>query len=252
MSQTLTTADMVADLQQRIPMGLDSNYCMAQINKAMRWIEQQGAFTWNVAYSDITVRQGTFWVDPADMPDQFDSGKPCTIYGQTFSSVYGSHGAEIPYVAPDRLALHELYHVRLPRGVFSVFTVVTNLGTVTLGPATDAYPDEVPFLLMAPSSALHTTEDCAYHFVYHQIPVVTLAAGPVYYPTPDPFDDLIVDLAEGEIKRIYQFGGWAEAIKKAQNSTLLLLDKYRSPKLEMAGITEQAKETQESQLKRAE
>ncbi len=78
------------------------------------------------------------------------------------------------------------------------------------------------------------------------------AASDVYFPSPDAFDDTIVDLAEAEVKRLYQFSMWADAQGKAQNSALLLLDKYRSPKLEMAGLQETAKETQESQLRKAQ
>lgn len=251
MSSQYTTAQLVAKIQQRIPMGLDPAYCMDKLNEAAQWIEQQGAFTWNIAYADVTVRAHTFWVAPGDMPAKFDAGKPVTVYGQTFSSAYGSFGAPVPYVAPDLIGLHQLYLLTLPAGVFSVFTVVTNLGTASPAPSPVPWPTEVPFLLFAPSVSLPSV-DVSYHCIYHQVPTISLTVGTDYYPTPNPFDILILDLTEAEIKRNYQLTGWEAAAQKAQNSTLLLLDKYRSPKREMAGITEQAKETQESQLQRAE
>lgn len=251
MSTTTTTAAMVAKLQQRIPMGLANAYCMDQLNQAFRWIEQQGAFTWNLAFSDVIVRAGTFFVAPADMPPRFDAGKPTTIYG--VPHFLTGQGAPIPYVAPETISQHQTFHVfgfsGSMAGVFSVFTIVTNLGTGQGG--TVAWPTEVPYILFAPSLSIPPV-DTTYHIVYHQIPLVALAEGVGFYPTPDPFDDLIVDLAEGEIKRIYNLTMWEAAIQKAQNSTLLLLDKYRSPRQELAGLTEQAKETQESQLKKAQ
>src|SRR6266568_3349047 len=97
MSQTLDTNTMIAQLQARIPMGLSSAYCMQELNKAWRWLEQQGAFVWNVRSTTVAVPlNGTTFPLPGDV----DMGKDMLL----FPTSLASYATAISYVPFDQVA----------------------------------------------------------------------------------------------------------------------------------------------------
>jgi len=237
MSTLLSTSTMVARLQQRIPMNLDGQFCMDKLNESYMWIEQQGAFVWNVKLATITlVALGTQVLAPTDM----DVGKPASIYPRLPIPGIVAATTEIPYVPMDEFSLHEIYHTPTMQGVFSVFTIYIPTGfyTILFAPQTNA-------------PIINTDYVVFYHMINPALST-PLTIGPNYFPTPDQFDTLLIDLAEAEIKRIYRLGGWAEALQKAQASASVELDKYRSPKRDLAGVQEQTKEVQEKSLNQAQ
>ena len=234
-----TTTQMVADLQQRIPMNLSSTYCMLRLNQAYQWIEQQGAFVWNILRDSITL--GAL-ATSCDVPDTMDVGKPWSIY--PWIDVVPGHEppicAEIPYVPMDEIANHQIYHLPTTPTLFSCHTLTNSGGLYKFRFAPSAAADVTPVPFMI-------------HF--HQInPAIStpLTVGASKFPTPPAFDQVIVDLAEAEVRRIYRLSGWSDNIAKAQASAQLELDKYRSPKRDLAGLTEQSKEVQEKQLNQAQ
>lgn len=244
----------------KVPLNLATSFIDDRIFEAYRWIEQQGAFTWNVVTANLTIRNGTFFIDPTDMPGgsnqptvvPIDVGKPIVIYGSTSPS-YTPGRVQIPYVSPDKIGLHQLYHTPAVAGFFSCFTIITNAATVGFVSSGSAWPSNTPYIQFAPSNAA-VGADSLVHVVYHQQPKMTLAnfgANTNFFPTPDAFDDLIVNLAVAFIKEIYSLMGGNESVQKAQAQISQLLDKYRTDKKYMEGLMAEANEAQETQAQGA-
>ena len=232
-SGLLSTNQMIADLQQRIPMGLSSTYCMSKLNYAYQWIEQQGAFTWNISRGAVVLSAGTAITDA---PDDLDPGKPWSLYPHE-AGEFEAVATEIPYCPVEDLALHQIYHLDPIPGVFSVVTMVNDSGNYRFR--------------FAPIAATDVSNNHNFTVYYHKINPILLSPltpGSATFPTPPAFDQSIVDIAEADIKRIYGLMGGDTALSKAQASAALLLDKYRSPKRDLAGLSEQSKEAQEHQI----
>lgn len=235
MSLLYTTTQLVAQLQARLPMGLASQYCMDQLNQAYQWLEQQGAFVWNITNGTVSLPLSSAVVD---CPVDLDPGKVVSLYPQITASVIPI-SAELPYVPVDELANHQIYHLPIQAGVFSCYSIINQLGIYRFR-----------FAPVTAVSAAATTFILYYHRLNSAM-LTPLAIGADYFPTPNAFDIMLVDLAESEIKRIYSLSGFDTALAKAQASAALALDKYRSPKRDLAGLTEQTKEVQEKQLGQA-
>lgn len=236
-----TTNQMVSDLQQRIPMGLSSTYCMLRLNQAYQWIEQQGAFVWNITrQAPLTLVAASAHMDT---PDDMDVGKPASIY--PYDGGVTALYAEIPYKEMDELANQQIFHLPSQEGVFACWTLVNQVGDWKIRFA------PLDAITSPPSPA----NDVLFVIYYHKISSAITTppvAGSATYPTPSAFDQTIVDLAEAETRRLYQLAGWTNALSKAQASALVLCDKYRSPKRDLAGLSEQGKEVQEKQLNQAQ
>jgi len=244
---------MEALVSAKVPMNLTTSFIDDRIFEAYRWIEQQGAFLWDVVNTDVVVRSGTFFVAPADMPTNppVDVGKPIIIYGSTSPS-YLPGRVQIPYVSPDKIGLHQLYHTPTIAGFFSCFTIITSAADVGFGPTgSSPWPDNVPYIQFAPSAAIPGS-DMSFHCIYHQQPIMNVAnfgSSSNFFPTPDAFDDLIVNLAVAFTKEMYGLMGADDAIKKSQAQISQLLDRYRSDKLFAEGLMAEASQAQETQAK---
>jgi len=225
MSSTLSFGDMVALLQQRIPMGIQSAYCKDRLNESYRWIAQQDSFMWALRRTTVTVNATT--VD-FQLPSDADPGDVMMLYGQSFK-------AEIPFVPFDKWGLQEVFNSPPPSGLFSAWTI-TNNGTIYQGK-------------LAPDTTLSGA--VTLNLFYHAI-AVQLTNDNEFYPSPDEFDTVIVDLSEAEIKRVYHLAGWQDIQSKATESAKKLIDSYRSSKRYIEGLANQAMNAQEAQLKRAE
>ena len=76
MSSTLSTQDMVAEVQARFPIGLTSTFVINRINWAFRWIEQRGDFTWMLRKASVTITTGEFPFPVAPSGSVCDVGRP--------------------------------------------------------------------------------------------------------------------------------------------------------------------------------
>jgi len=225
MSTTLNLAAMVTDIQNRIPMGLASAYIVDRLNEAFRWIAQQESFLWNL-------RRTTVAVDPGNvdfpLPSDADPGDVMSLYGSTFEY-------EIPFIPFIRFSQQGVWNRAPELGTFSAWTIVNN-GTSYFGKLAPDTPLLVPATL---------------NLFYHAtVAVITNTA--LFFPSPDEFDSLIIDLAEAEIKRRYYLAGWEAVQQKATEQTKKLIDVYASSKKYIQGLADQARRTEEATLKRSE
>lgn len=226
MSTTLSTAEMVIDLQTRLPFltpTTTDKYSMARLCQAFRWIEGLGSFVWNLQYTTVTL---TATALTANLPADFNPGKLAIMFKTLTLKWYTSEEFQLYRTAAS-----------IP-GSFGtwMFYFVPATGYVAR---------------FGPDGAVHPTNATVFDFFYHRNTPTELTIGyEIYFPTPDEFDDLIVDLAEAEVMRRYKIIGWQDLAQKAQDSAMKMLDQYRSGKQTLAGLVEQTRKAQEKRAER--
>ena len=217
MSTTISTSAMVTEIQARVPINLDNTFTINRLNSAYRWIEQQGSFVWNFIVGTLTLSQNALAVAlPTTAGSIYDPGKPAIMYAA---------GYRLDYKPPEEFAIY-----RSGQGAsgqpFSVWTHYNVPGT--------GYS-----ALLGPDLAKNTTGTTSIDFYYHRLTPAPLTSGAsTYFPTPDCFDDLILDMAESEVRRIYHLAGWQEIQQKATDAALKLLDQYRTTIEGTSGTTD--------------
>jgi hypothetical protein len=65
------------------------------------------------------------------------------------------------------------------------------------------------------------------------------------------FDSFIVELAESEIRRIYNLAGWDIIRKRIEDQVASMIDGYHTTKATMAGLADEARQLQENQTVKA-
>lgn len=140
MSQTLSTTQMVAELQRRVPIGLSATQAMDRLNEAYRWLCQRGPMNWLLKKTNVTTASSTDEVT-FPLPYDWDSGKPAYLSG----SLAAGYGVEIPYKPYDTAIRHQTYPNSVATGQYSVWsyryttpstldaTVLAVAGLVTTG-----------------------------------------------------------------------------------------------------------------------
>lgn len=104
---------------------------------------------------------------------------------------------------------------------------------------------------LAPGSAAPSGTTFSLPFIYHVKPAVLTMSTAQFFPSPDEFDDIIIQLAEAEAKRIYGIAGWQDVMSIGMQALAPLTDQYKSTNLNL-GLGVQAAQSQEAQAKRAE
>jgi len=228
MSQTLDLGAMIALIQQRVPIGLGTQYITDRLNESFRWIEQQAGFIWDLRRVTRAVDQaGAFFTFPSNP----DPGKPIAVYPDTGTTLKNV----IPQIPFEEFAAQLQFNSPPPNGVFSTWTLDFT-GTEYVG-------------RLAPNTALASPVNIV--LWYHTM-VVPVTNTNDFYPSPDEFDSMIVDLTEAEVKRVYNIGGFETAQKKAEDQVMKIVDRYRSSKMFTEGLSEAAMDAQEAQAKRAQ
>lgn len=230
MSTYLTVTAMVSDLQKRVPIGLSTQYWTDRLNESYRWVIQRTPVIWNlksIALTGMVTATGRF-----DMPPSFDPGKPCYLY-----NVLGSTAVpfEVPFKPYDQILKEQYTDTTAITGVISAWTFLMGAS---------GYVGQV-----YPTNALTAT--AAPVLVYHILPTVTFTAG-AYFPSPDEFDEMYMELAEARALRRQRMSGWDIIQKSAQDTCLALIEQYRSTKNSTLGLVEQARQTNESQAMKGE
>lgn len=243
MSTLFSTSEMVAKCQTRLPIGLSSIFWMDKLNEAFRWVSQKGNFVWDVKRANLIMPFGTNYIT---LPGDVDPGKPMWIVGP-ISGTAGQAGnlrSDIPYKPWDEAQNQDYSEITPPPGAFSCFSIATEF---TGAPPTYAYR-----AVFFPSAAMATLAegDFAFDVKYHvDVSGTEYTEGvTTYFPTPNAFDSLFVELAEAEAKRIYGIAGWDIIQKRAESGIVSLLDAYRSTKNTLAGMVDQQKQLSEKKM----
>lgn len=239
MSQTLTMTDMVTRLQAKTQIGVPQAACVDYLNEAFRKINQmsKGGFIWQFKQSTITVPAGA--QANIAMPADFDPGKTAILKGNATAS-FGTTDTIIPYVSPQEFATEEHFQTT-GINAFSSWTFVPSFNA----PLTFAY-----VMRIGPKTA-YPTGGGTLPFWYHSLVLPPVTDGANYFPTPDQFDSLIVDLAVQEVRNIYRMSGFGEEAQLTMQSILELVDTYRTDRFDLAGLTDQFAQAQEKAAEKA-
>ena len=233
MSTTLSMAAMVTLLQRKTGLGLAQADCVDRLNEAFRKINQssKGGFIWQVQEAPISVGASSNVV--ITMPTNFDPGKTAVLRGD---GVVTPTNTVIPYQPAKDWANATHYQTTAP-GFFSAWTFVPNFS----GSPPTTYPY---IMLLGPNGAFGTPVTLT--LIYHAVNYAAVPYGTNYYfPTPDQFDSLIVDLAWAEVARIYRQSDAATIKQEAMQGVMELIDTYRTDRYDLAGITDEIAQKQE-------
>lgn len=252
MSNLLPISFMVAECQARVPIGLSSSFWTKKLNEAYRWISQKGNFIWDVKLSYVTVNATQNYFP---IPSDCDPGKPMYLAGPYYgvSAQTGNMLSTIPYRPWDETLDQQFAEVTAPPGLFSCWTFHTNF---SIGAAPTYTPTFAYRGMLYPASAIPTVATGAFQFnlAYHtdvsgiEYSATPSASIPNYFPTPNSFDTLLIELAEAEVRRIYGLAGWDIIQKRAESAIVNLLDAYRSTKNVLSGLTDQQKQAGEKKM----
>ena len=234
MSTTLSTQAMVAELARRVPLAYTATNAIDALNGALRWINQQGSFPWMLRKTTAGVTVGT---GALALPADFDPGKLAVLYGTASNAV----PTEIPF-KPWNEAVRQQVTGYLTQGVYSCWSFYA---TIAAGP-----PPVVSLAGQVFPITSSATENL--QLVYHAISYPPLTSGATtYFPTPDHFDYLIVELAESELMRQQRIAGWDVLWKRVTDQLRALLGAYTTSKIAMAPVTEVVSNANTAQALRA-
>jgi hypothetical protein len=259
MSNLLSVSAMVTECQSRVPIGLSSAFWVRKLNEGFRWISQKGNFIWDIQglYVSTPVGYTTFDIPngaTAGFP-ACDPGKPMYLSGPVSSTLAqtGNVFSTIPYKPWDESLEQQYAEVVAPPGLFSCWTFATNF-TTGAGPTFTPNYSYKGYLYPHSAAATSATGAFTFTFAYHtdvsgvEYATTATATAPNYFPTPNSFDNLIIELAEAEARRIYGLAGFEMIQKRAESAIVNLLDSYRSTKNVLSGLTDQQKQASEKKM----
>lgn len=249
MSNLLSTQAMVAECQRRVPIQLTNAFWMRKLNEAYRWISQKGNFIWTVKYASpaISVPIGN---SGFQLPTDCDTGKPMWLAGPMSNALATQLGVMktlIPYKPWDESLDQQYAEVTAPPGLYSCWTF--SYDPITGSPPAYTYWYRAT---LYPASAAPTGGTGAFNFLFYYHMDVASAelaeSATVFFPTPNSFDNLLIELAEAEVRRIYGLAGWDIIQKRAESAIVTLLDSYRSTKNLLNGMIDQQKQANEAKM----
>lgn len=235
---------MVAKLQQKFPIGILSAQWMDFINEAFRKIDQtaKGGFIWQLRTANIVEPAGA--QTAVSLPADFDPGKTAVLYGPATGSPTSTL---IPYKTPQEF-VNEQHFTGLGVGIFSAWTFYPNFSWA----ANFTAPSYLWTIKMAPDTAFPLLPGgITLRLYYHAVNLGQFISAPnSYFPTPDQFDSLILDLAEAEARREYGASGWEKLAAAATQSLNEIIDTYRTDRYDLAGVSDIVAQAQEKQAER--
>jgi len=225
-------AAMVTLLQRKTGLGLAQADCVDRLNEAFRKINQssKGGFIWQVKQTNLVWAGSTLTVA---LPSDFDPGKTAVLKGNGIDTPTAT---EIPYL-PYKDFVNATHYQTTATGFLSAWSFYPNFTLPTSYAWTAVY---------GPASAAFTQPTTSLPFMYHAVnyPAVAYGAGN-YFPTPDQFDSLIVDLAWAEVAGIYRQSDAETIRQRAMQGVMELIDTYRTDRYDLAGITDEIAQKQE-------
>ena len=236
MSTTLNVATMVQMLQDKTGIGLSQAKCVDRLNEAFRKVNQmsKGGFIWQFK-GPVTIAVPNTDT-PINLPADFDPGKTAVLRSSSVTQTL------IPYL-PMKDFVNQQHFETNALGFFSAWTFYPSFTT-----STAAYQY---VMRLAPTSAFNPLLP-SLNLWYHTVTVQPLSLAPPgqFFPTPDQFDSMIVDLAVAEVRNIYRISGDAQEYQTAMQSIMEIIDTYRTERYDLAGLTDQMAQAQEKAVEK--
>jgi hypothetical protein len=201
----LTFNAAVTEIQRRVP-SLSTPDAGAAANRAVRWINRQGSFTFQaVPPTTLAVTAAT---GLATIPATMDTGKAHRFWNLNGMPIQRAGTQDGGWTSAN-------------------FNLPATAGW-------NEYQITSANIVFYPAGASQPT---SVNVVYH-VKTADIAGGSTFN-VPRDFDDLIVDLAEAEERRIFDVGDtWVQMLARVQDQIKVLLDGYRSVTQEPMPLTE--------------
>lgn len=211
----LTCTQLETELSRRISQ-LSAADLNAAINRAIRWINSQGSYVFQMTGPLTVTTDGSGFVA---LNPNVDIGK-----AKYFENPDGTPINRASTFDPWLSANYNLS----TSGVESGFDRYFLRGT------------DAPEIRFFPQLASSIQVNYYFHTKTVSISGASLSN------LPADFDDVIVDMAEAEERRIYDVGEiWPQMLARSQDRILKLLDGYKSPTMEPTMVSEAAQAVQE-------
>jgi hypothetical protein len=203
-----TSTQLNTELMRRVPQIISAD-AGAAINRAIKWVNRQGSYMFQLqAPTTLNVTSSGNIAAPADL----DSGKAMYLANPS--------GLPIKQGALTDIGQTQNYNTITDSG-FDQY-VLKDSGTST---AT---------FYFWPLQSGSTVVTLIYHLRTVDI------TGSTKSNLPRDFDDLLIDFAEAEERRIYDIGEiWPQILARTQDQIKVLLDAYRTESIE-TGLTSEA------------
>jgi hypothetical protein len=199
----LTSTQMQAELAVRvtqIPTGASSR-AEAAINRAIKWANRQGAYTFQLSAPVNITPSTTSGVTSIATPTDFDPGKAMVLLNVT--------GTPIQRAAITEIGASLNYNTIASTDYDQYYLAASSAGASRI--------------YLYPSNAISADVTMVYH------KITTDITGSQVSNLPRDFDDLLIDLAEAEERRIFDVGdAWPQLLERSQSQVKLLLEAYRS------------------------
>lgn len=164
----------------RIGGKLTTAQIVPYLNAGLSLIEAAGSFAWDTVQTTISVPSNGKW----QVPNTVDIGREMTFTNPNKTPIVKAASGEALWMSSN--------YKNVGTGVYNQWYFVTS----------STLPAYVQFV---PVAALNINA------IYHNLaPVLTATTGPVTPWLEGWLDDLVVDYAEAEIKRILDWVGWQE------------------------------------------
>lgn len=226
MGAIFSGADMVNEVLSRVQQNFSTGRALYFVNRAVRYFDGVASYSFNAKTGSVSYATGqTSQPAPVDL----DSGKDIYAYVVTLAG----NLMPVKRVELNEYGINAVYQPA-PFGP-SHYTIV--------GASSGA---NVPSLLVYPPISGGFTLS----LVYHVPPALIANSGTAYSNFPDAFDDIIVDWAEAEIKRIYKMAGAMEIFARVEKQLASLVDQYRTNTKLAEGLAAEARKAQERSLEK--
>lgn len=211
----LTCTQLETELSRRISQ-LSASDLNAAINRSIRWINSQGSYVFQMSGPLTVSSDGSGFVA---LNPNVDIGK-----AKYFENPDGTPIGRANTFDPWMSANYNLSTSAIESG----FNLYFLRGT------------DAPEIRFFPQ--LGGTIQVNYYFHTKTVSI----SGGSFSNLPADFDDLIVDMAEAEERRVYDVGEiWPQMLARSQDRILKLLDGYKSPTIEPTMASEAAQAVQE-------
>lgn len=222
----LKSGDLLVDELIRRLTNLDRTTALNALNRAQRWCLRQGSYQFMMGGPlplSGTLRAAPQQTAIATVNGAIDPGKAKMIFNS-------ADGTPVRHVAWSDFWQSLNYNIP-NNATYDTYTMQTL--------NTNGDPAHTIYLLPNISADIE--------FYYHRISTGLSDAPNSYSDLPSDFDDLLVDLAEAEERRIYDIGdSWQLLLTRSQDQIKLMLDGYRSESQQETGLTDASVKSQET------
>lgn len=219
MGQTYSAGQMIDQLAVRTAnnigvaslLTIRSQY-LYYINRGLRYWDSQGSYTFNAKMETFIVGPSVFTFPFSSLSATIDPGKDIYLYMSATQSGNIPQPTSTPY--PVR---------RVPLNEYAARGVMPPQKANTSNIYDHYVISGTNFLFYPPlTGATNMT------IIYHISTVPLTDSYSVFTKYPDDFDDVILDWAEAEVKRVYRIVGWDTLLARVMEQGKMLVDQYRT------------------------